>query len=798
MWRDLVYAYRFLRRSPIATTVTILALALGIGANIGSFIAVNAILLHPFPYPSLERIMTVWASLPKSGVNRAGVTAADLDDWRRQTRSFESLSAYENWTVNITGDGRPEPVLGARVEAGFFQVFGMKPSIGRTFVAGEGESGDARVAVLSNALWRTRFAAASDVAGKTISLGGRNYQIVGVMPDDFDYPLAAQVWVPLTLTPAEKADRIWHSLLVVGRLKSGVKSTQAEAEIQTIAAAQERDYPKTNAGWSAAVMPLRQMAESVTNRFIKVLSIASLFLLFLAGANVANIQLAQAVNRRKTIVIEASLGATRFRIARSLCVQSLLLALGGGGAALIAVIWMNEVNRISIPAIVLQIVPGLRQLRVDSTVILFTLGLSLLTGVLCSLPAIVHLLGRRSSLALTEALSQGNRSVAGDSHRRMRNLLVIGEIAMALLLLVGAGVMVNTFQHMLLLNLGFNPAHLMTAQISLTQQAYPDDAHVAGFFDRMLDELSTIPGVRTVALEMDNGTAGDFRIEGRPDPVATEPKPDIRIVAPGYFRTMEMPMIAGRALAEQDIAGSTPVIVIGKSIADYYWPGSDAIGHRVRFGLAPWLTIVGICGDTIQWFTNEPEPAAYTSFRQKPLLNARMLLRTSGDPTLAENAILAKVRAIDPSEPIYQMKSMEQVYFDERSGVQLAAKNMEQNAVIALFLALTGIYGVMSYFVSQRTREIGIRIAVGAATSDIMKMTLGEALRVAGIGLAIGVPGAYLLTRALSSALYNVVVVKWTTFSSLTVLLAAAALLAAYIPARRAAAVDPVVALRNE
>jgi putative ABC transport system permease protein len=557
MWRDFVLAFRVLKKSPIATAVTILALALGIGANVGSFTAVNAILLHPFPYPNLDKIITVRGTLPKDGLNRAGITAADFEDWRQRNRSFELLSAYEPWTVNLTDGDRPEPLQGARVGAGFFQVFGMKPSIGRTFTESENESGSTRVVVLSNELWRTRFAAAPDITGKTISLGGRKYAVVGVMPNDFDYPLAAEVWVPLVLTPAEKANRLAHNYLAVGMLKAGVNASQADAEIRTIAAALEQDYPKTNTGWSAAAAPFRQMAESVTNWFIEVLSIASLFLLLLAGANVANIQLAQAMNRQKTIVIEASLGASSFRIARSLCSQSILLALCGGAAALIAATWMNDANRASIPARIYQIVPGLRQLRIDSTVILFTLALSLLTGVLCSLPAIAHLL-RRSSLALTETLSQGSRSVAGDSRHRMRDLLVIGEIAMALLLLVGAGVMVNTFQHMLLLNLGFNPSKLLTAQISLAKQTYPTDAQVTGLFERLVGELSTIRNVQSASLEMSAGAAVNFRIEDRPEPAARDPKPDIRMVDASYFRTMEMPVIAGRAITEQDTGSKIP------------------------------------------------------------------------------------------------------------------------------------------------------------------------------------------------------------------------------------------------
>lgn len=792
MLLDLIYAYRVLRKSPLATTVIILALALGIGANVGSFVAINALILHPFPYPDLDRIVTLWGASPKSGINRAGITAADYGDMRQNNRSFEELAAYQAWTVNLTGGSRPEPVHAARVDAGFFETFGMKPVIGRTF------TDETSAAVVSNGFWRARFAAAPDVAGKIVRLGDASYTIVGVMPEDFDYPLATEVWVPLTLTPAEKADRVYRSYLAVGRLKPGVNAIQANADIRATASALEQQYPKTNANWSAIVQPLSESAEKVTIRFIQVLFVATLFLLLLAAANVANIQLAQGINRRKTIVIEASLGASRFRIARSLCFQSLLLALAGGAAALIAAVWMNAFNRVAIPASIYQIVPGLRQLRLDSTVFFETVGLAFVTGILCSMPAIVHLLGRRSSPALTETLNDGSRSITGRRKNGMTEFLVIGEVAMALLLLVGAGVMVNTFQHMTSLNLGFNPSHVLTAEISLEKQNYPQESQVTGFYDRLLTEFAAIPGVRSASLEMSNGRAADFKIEGRADPLASEPKPEIRIVDPRYFQTMQMPILTGRGIAEQDVASSTPVIVISRSVAEHYWPGADPLGRRIRFGRSPWLTIVGVSGDTIQWFTNQPEPAAYTAYRQRPLLNAEVRLRTSGDPLLEENAVLAKVRELDRSEPVYQMKSMEQIYFEQRSGVQSAARSMQNNALIALFLALTGIYGVISHFVSQRTREIGIRIAVGASTSDILKMTLGRACRVGGIGLAIGIPATYLLMRALSSVLYDVVVVKWTTFSGVTLLLAAAALLAAYIPSRRAAAVDPVAALRKE
>jgi putative ABC transport system permease protein len=527
--------------------------------------------------------------------------------------------------------------------------------------------------------------------------------------------------------------------------------------------------------------------------------------LLLAGANVANLQLVRETNRTKTLAIEAALGASRFRLARSLCAETLLLALAGGAAGLAAAVWMNDLYVGAIPADVYRMVPGLRQVRVDSAVVFFTVVLSLITGILCSLPAIAHLLGPRSSLMLGEALSQGDRKVAGDMRSRMRNILVIGEIAVALLLLVGAGVMVSTFQHMLALNLGFNTSNVLTAEIALPKQQYAENTQVSRFFDRLLPELSTIPSVRNVSVEAGAGPAVGFSIEGRQKPGEGEPKPNIRIVDAQYFQTMQLPLLRGRGILEQDQASSMPVIVISESVARHYWPGSDPIGRRIGFNFGPPLsfTIVGVAGDTVDWFFNQPEPAVYVSYRQTPGLSLvsrtmRILLRTSGDPSLAAKGLISSVRAADPGEPLYQIKSMEQIFSDQRSGVQASARMMSGNALIALFLAVTGIYGVISYFVIHRTKEIGVRIALGASAPDILKMTLGQACRLAGAGLLIGVPASYVLMRLLSNALYNVVVVKWTTFSSAAALLPFAALLAAYLPARRAATVDPVVALRAE
>jgi putative ABC transport system permease protein len=646
-----------------------------------------------------------------------------------------------------------------------------------------------------------RFAGISDIVGRKISLSGQNHTVVGVMSDEFNYPLGAELWVPLTWEPSDKATRnpdLPHDLLVLGLLKPAVGLDEARTDIESIAQRLEREYPETNAGRSATLEPLRQSADQITGRFITIVSIGALFLLLLAAANVANIQLARATGRLKAIAIEAALGASRFRIARSLCAESILIALAGGAVGLALAVWANDLNKATIPAQVSRWVPGIRNLRVDTPVVLFTLSLSAITAILCSLPAMVQLLRWHSSSVLTEGLSQSSRTVAGNLRSGLRNGLVICEVAMALLLLIGAGVMVNTFQRILNLNLGYNPANLLTAEISLPKRDYAQNAQMTSFFDRLLPELSTIANVRSVSVLGGMGRSAALFIEGRPETPANEPKPEIRIVDAGYFRTTELPILRGRAIADQDALGSLPVAVISMSMAEHYWGGSNPVGHRIRFGRSPWLTIVGVSGNTMDWFFNIADFAVYVPYRQTPVANMKLLVRTAGDPLRAANPVAAGIRALDAAEPVYQIKTEEQRLAEERSGVLASARVMSFNAVIALFLAVTGIYGVLSCFVSQRTKEVGLRIALGAATSDIIMMTLRHAGRLAGIGLLIGIPTAYALMLALSSALFNVVVVKWSTFTALTFLLAAAALFAAYVPARRAAAVDPVITLRND
>jgi putative ABC transport system permease protein len=626
MLHDFRYAYRLLKKTPLATSLMVLALALGIGTNVGSYNIFDALLLHPFRYPNVDRILHVWETLPRLDLQYGGVSPRDFADFQEQSRSFEQLAAYRPWPVNLTGGDRPERVNGAKVTAGFFRVFGAAAKLGRILADNESDLSVDRVAVLSESFWHARFASRPDIVGQTVALGGQNYTIVGVMADEFDYPLATEVWVPLNLSPSEKAGRDFRDLLVVGLLKKTVPIVEATQEMQALAKRFGEQFPSTNRDWSVSVTPLTQMSPDteVSKQFIRVILIAGLFLLLLAGTNVAGIQLARSTSRIKTLAIESALGASRLRLARLLCVETTLVALAGGSLGIVAASWLNAVNRNSFPAFVYQIIPGLRFIGIDSRAVLFTLGLSLVTGVLCSVPALAHLLLKQSSTLLGTVISQGNRTLAGSRRSRLRHILVTCEVAGALLLLVGAGVMMNTFQHMVKLNLGFNPSNLLTAEISLPKLQYPGNPQVRAFFDRVLPDLTALPNVRSASMEGGMGEAVGFVAEGRVDSVTAENKPDIRVVGTNYFGTMQLPILRGRVIGDEDGPSTAPVAIISESAAKRYFGGVDPIGRRIHFNVGtepPWYTVVGVCGDTMQWFTNTPEPAIYISYRQAPTLS---------------------------------------------------------------------------------------------------------------------------------------------------------------------------------
>lgn len=800
--RDLQYCGRVLLKSPAAAIVAVLALALGIGVNVSCFISVDAILLHPVPFPHLDRLMTVWETVPKVRTQLDSISPANFFDWKQQSHSFKQVAAYHDWDVNLTGTKEPERVEGCLASSAFFSVLGVQPALGRTFTADESQPGHSGVVVVSEGFWRSHLAGSPHAIGKSIQLAGRDYKVVGVMSNDFDYPLATDIWAPLSMSAAEQSQRSSRTLSVIGRLNPGVTVAQARAETDAIAQRLERLYPLTNDTRGMNVVPIRDFINPVTNRFILVLLGAAAFVLLLACANVGNLQLARGVGRQKEIAVRAALGASRFQIARQLFAESFWISLSGGILALILASWNLGYMKQNIPAAVYRYVLGLRNMRIDSTVIAFTLAVSLLTGVLCCLPAILQLLHQRSRVDLNDSLRQGGRtSSALPTRTRLQSTLIISEIALALILLVGAGFMVEMFQHLLSGYYGYDPKNLLLLDVSLTSANYSGNTPVVSFYDRVLQRFETLPDARASAVLSYGGTAAWFSIEGRPELRPGEPHPGVDSVSPEYLSAMKIPLLAGRFLSERDRPDSPRVVVISESIANHYWPGQNPIGHRIKFdnSSSGWFTIVGVSANVVQdWLRGDPALSAYVPYTQVPRNTATLLIRTSDDPMRAASAARAQIRKVDKNLPVYDVKSMERYISEQTHGVKISATTMTTYAAVALLLAGTGIFGVISYFVVQRTHDIGVRMALGANRGDVLRMTLARTLRLTAIGLAIGVPIAFALSKLMSSLLFNTVKLDWATFAGCTALLGLAALIASYVPARRATRIDPLVALRQE
>jgi putative ABC transport system permease protein len=799
--RDLRYVLRLLRRTPGTTIVAVLALALGIGVNTSSFISVNALVLHPLPYPNLERIMTVWENVPKLGAERNAAAPANYLDWKDQNTSFEQLAGYRPWDATLTGSADPERIQAYLVSPSYFAVLGMKPMLGRTFFNTDTDSERDPVVVISRDFWRSHLASAPNALGRKITLSGRAYTIVGVMPREFDFPLGTEVWVPLSLAGDAKNDRSVHSLMVLGLLKPGVSPPAARAEMGVLAQRLERRYPQTNQGRGVLVTPIRELTNNVTDRFVIALLGAAVFVLLLACANVGNLLMSRVTARQREFAVRRALGAGRLRIALQLAGESLVISLLAGGAGLLLADWGLALQGGMIPAQVRKWVAGLGNMHIDGAVVGFTLGMSVLAGLICSLPAIAQSLRATAGGGLNQSLKEGGRGAStGPGSSRLRSGLVVGEAALAMVLLVGAGVMVQTFRGALAFNQGFNPQHLLIMQVALPEQQYDRPASVRGFYDRTLHGLAALPQVTAASAYSNQGIAEGLRVEGRPEPRAGEPRPRIVAVSDRYFRALEIPILAGRPISSQDGEDTTPVVVLSEMVARHYWPDGSALGQRVRLGntQSPWLTVMGVCGDTKDWFGGSIEPAAYVSFVQRPRPAMTIALRTAGDPLNAVQGARRQIREVDPNQPVYDVKSMEQLLAEQTSGVRAAAITMGRYAMIALLLAVTGIYAVTSYSVVQRTHEIGIRVALGAARGNILGLAMRQGMGLAAMGLGIGIPAAFLMTRLMSSFLYNALAVSLAPFAVFTLALGFSALLASYIPAQRAARIDPMVALREE
>jgi putative ABC transport system permease protein len=804
--QDLRFSFRLLVKKPGFTLVVVLALALGIGANTAIFSVVNAVLLRPLPYKSPERLVWLRETNPLNDIKDEPASPPNYIDWKTQAESFEDMGALATTMLTVTSNGEPERVPSVYVTDGFFSVLGVEAKIGRTFTPEEDTPGNNRVAVISNSLWQRRFGSDPGVIGNAITINGNPYTVVGVMPPDFKNPRPndlkpPDLWVPLAINYKDQGRR-GDFLSVIARLKPGVAVEQARAEMATIAHRLEQQYPDSNTAWGVLVTPLHERFVGDVRLALMVMLGAVFFLLLIACANVANLLLSRSAARQKEVAIRTALGAGRRRIVQQLLTESVLLSLIGGAVGLLLAFWGVEL----LTSLSLGSIPRLNEIGVDGRVLGVTVGVSLLTGIVFGLlPAL-----QASNPNLNETLKEGGRSSAeGARGGRLRNALAVAEVALALVLLIGAGLMVRSFMRLQQVNAGFNPQRVLTAGLFLPGSKYKEGPQIVGFYEELLGKLAALPGVESVgAIDTlplsGGGNVLSFVIDGRPplQPTDNTPDAEYRVVTPDYFRTMGIPLLRGRLLTEQDGPNAPRATVINETMARRYFPDEDPIGKRINLGdpqKSPWRTIVGIVRDTRhESLSAEPYSQMYTVHTQFPARSLSLVLRASSDPMKLVSAIRGNVADMDKDLPLSNIRTMEQILAESLAQPRFNTMLITIFAVVALVLASVGIYGVISYSVSQRTHEIGVRIALGAQPGDIFKMVVGQGLKLALFGVSAGLAASFALTRVMASLLYEVQATDPATFAAIAVTLTAIALLASYIPARRATRVDPMISLRYE
>jgi putative ABC transport system permease protein len=804
-WKDVVFGLRTLLRHPATSAIALLALALGIGANTAIFSVVNGVLLEPLPYGDPERLVMVWEANPGRGFPRFAVSPPNFADWRTQARSFERLVAVSSQDVNLTGREQPEALSMALVSDGFFQVMGVPMTRGRGFHAEEMKPGSGRVTVLSHGLWQRRFGSDEAILGRPIQLNGEPYTVVGIAPEGFEFPNERELWAPMA-EEIDPAQRGAHYLRVVGRLKPGVSAERAATEMSAIAGRLEKQYPDSNTGWGTLVIPLRENVVQDIRPALLILLAAVSFVLLIACANVANLLLARVAAREREIAVRTALGAGRVRLVRQMLTESAVLFLGGGLLGLLIAFWGVKL----LVAVDPGGLPRVQEIDVDGRVLLFTLGVSLVTGLLFGLIPALHATGGGR---LYDALKEGGRAMAGGGRGKLvRNALVLVEVAVALVLLVGAGLLIQSFSRLQAVDPGFRPEGVLTAGVNLPAFKYPDSPRQAAFYRQLIERLETQPGVESVGTIMPLPLSGSrfvltFAVEGRPAPPPNEePNTNIRTISPGYFKTAEIPLIKGRVFTDRDREDSEPVVIINQTMAARIWPGQDPLGRRITFDdatdpEAQWRTVVGVVGDVRHGTLDEDGGSeAYWPQFQTPFEGTAIVVRAAEgrSPESLAGAVRQVVRGIDPDLPVDEVRPFDEVVSEALSQSRFKTVLLGLFAAIALVLAAVGVYGVISYSVTQRTHEIGIRMALGAERASVLRMVVRQGMALVLTGVGVGVLLAFLASRYLATQVYGVSTSDPATFVAVPLVLAAVSLLANYLPARRATAVDPLEALRYE
>jgi putative ABC transport system permease protein len=805
LFQDLRYGARILLKQPAVTLVAVVTLALGIGANTAIFSLVNSILLRPLPFRDPDSVVLMMQASPKLGLSSWGVSQADFAAYRDQNRSFETIALYNRSAINLTGEGEPERLPMTSVTADFFKVFGVNPLLGRTFVEGEDAQGKNLVCVISYPFWQRRFGGDPDVVGRMLNLNNTPTQIVGVMPADFKFPrLETDLWTPMALDIKRTAPYFFS---VVGRLKPGVQIGQAQADTTGIL----QNFGRLNPNLSEAVglnegvgprtivKPISEILLGKTQKPLLVLLAAVALVLLIACANVANLLLARATSRTKEIAVRVSLGATPRRVARQLLTESVLLSFIGAIVGIgLASIGVRMLDKLPISGIA-----RIEEVSLSGRVLAFTAGLTILTGLLFGMmPAL-----RAYGMGIEGGLKEGSRGTT--SHRRLNSALVAVQFALSLVLLIGAGLLLKSFQRLESVDLGFNAENTLTMVATLPRTKYDNQEKALHFYDSAIDQLRNAPGIRSVGVTTnlpfaDGGSVDGFIVEGQEPPegvnISQTEQAELQSVTPGTFQTLGIPLLQGRDFQASDHSKSPRVAIIDEPLARRYWPAGDAVGKRIETtGNREWMTIVGVVsGIKHISLAEEKQPHIYMALAQYPDQRAAFVVRTDGPPNAAISTFRAAIRQVDPDMPLYMVRSMTEIISQTLSTQRLTNILLTAFAILALTLAAVGIYSTMSLYVGSRTKEFGIKLALGAQPGALRRGVMRQGLLLTGAGVLVGIAGALALTRTIKSLLFEVSATDPLVFTAVPLLLVVVSMIACYRPARRATQVDPLIALRNE
>ena len=808
LFQDLRYGIRAMLKSRGFTAVAVIALALGIGANTAIFSVIDAVLLRPLPYKNAEQLVLIWHNYPQINLAEASICPPCYHEYRDMTSSFEQVATQTGWSVNLTGTGEPERLQGSRVSYNYFATLGAEPAQGRVFLAEEDQPGSNRVVVLSHGFWVRRFGSDPGIVGQTLTLDGNSYNVVGVMPADFIVPQSVDIYTPIAFTPEQLAANNHGNefLTVIARLKPDIHIGQAQAEMDTLADQLRPQF--YGSSWGIKLKSLREQLVGDIRFALVILLGAVGFVLLIACANVANLLLARASSRQKEIAVRTALGASRRRIVRQLLTESVLLSVLGGVLGLGLAYLGIRLLVLGVPQSISSSIVGWRLIGINPQVLGFTLLVSVLTGVIFGLvPAF-----QASRPDLNETLKEGGRSGSEGGRRNLvRSVLVVFEVAAALMLLVCAGLLMRSFLRLLDVNPGFNPQNLLSMQLTLPRSKYTEISQMSAFYNQALEQIKALPGVQSAAFGTNlpmsgSNSSASFSVEGlQVAQGESSPHGDPHLVSSDYFKTMQIPLLKGRYFTEQDTKDSLPVTIIDDVLADRYWPDQDPIGKRIagffdsNGNQLNWRTIVGVVGHVKRYgLDGKIKEQYYFPQTQRAQTSMSLLVRSTSDLSSLVPSIRDAIHLVDKDQPIYRVMTMEEMVSNSVAQKRFSMLLLAIFAAVALLLAAVGIYGVMSYSVTQRTHEIGIRMALGASRRDVFKLIVRRGMTLTVIGVAIGLTVAFLVARVMSSLLFGIGSHDPVTFVAIPLILTGVALVACFIPARRATRVDPMVALRYE